>query len=282
MTRLFCGLLAVWGCLAALTAPAAGQSVIPDARLDAIVRKYVFEKRNNEEPLTADDLKTLSTIQGDATGVKSLDGLEHCHALLLLDLHGGQISDLQPLAELTDLQSLTLANNKISDINPLAKLTSLQYLQLAGNQVEDISVVAGFENLRTLDLTDNRVKDLKPLAKATKVWSLYLDGNQVSDLTPLSSLTWLSTLGLSRNQVKDLAPLQGSSEWKYLFLQENKIANLGELLKMAEADAAGPQRFAPFWRIYLAGNPLSDEAQQKQAEAIRKLGGRVLLEDPKK
>jgi len=261
----------------------AAESVIPDKKLEAIVRRYVFAKRNNEEPLTEEDLKTISTIQGNAEGVASLAGLEHCHSLLLLDLQGGEIADLKPLAELTDIQSLTLASNKISDLKPLEKLTALQYLHVANNQVADLAVVAGFDNLRTLDLTNNQVKDVKPLGKATKIWSLYLDGNQVADIKPLESLASLSTLGLSGNPVVNLAPLSGLTEWKYLFLQKTKVTDLKPLVEMAEKDAAGDQRFAPFWRIYLAGAPLSDEAKTKQAEQIRKAGGRVVLEEePKK
>ena len=47
---------------------------------------------------------------------------------------------------------------------------------------------------------------------------------------------------------------------------------------MAKKDFEGPKRFAPFWRVYLAGNPLSEEAKTKQVEALKKYGTRVELE----
>jgi hypothetical protein len=47
---------------------------------------------------------------------------------------------------------------------------------------------------------------------------------------------------------------------------------------MAKKDAAGPKNFAPYWNLYLAGNPLSDEAKTKQIEELKKLGVRVNLE----
>jgi hypothetical protein len=47
------------------------------------------------------------------------------------------------------------------------------------------------------------------------------------------------------------------------------------LLKWAKADADGPRRFAPFLRLYLAGNPLSDEAKSKQIAALKELGVKV-------
>jgi hypothetical protein len=46
---------------------------------------------------------------------------------------------------------------------------------------------------------------------------------------------------------------------------------------MAKADIEGPQRFAPYWKLYLGENPLSDAAKG-QVEELKKLGVRV---DPK-
>jgi hypothetical protein len=63
-----------------------------------------------------------------------------------------------------------------------------------------------------------------------------------------------------------------------LFLKNNKITDLKVLVEMAKKDFAGQKRFAPFWRVYLAGNPLSDEAKTKQVEELKKYGTRVELQ----
>ena len=47
---------------------------------------------------------------------------------------------------------------------------------------------------------------------------------------------------------------------------------------MAEKDAAGEQRFAPFWNLYLANNPLTPAAQQAQLDKLKELGARISLE----
>ena len=48
---------------------------------------------------------------------------------------------------------------------------------------------------------------------------------------------------------------------------------------MAKKDFDEPtrRRFAPFWRIYLKGNPLGDAAKG-QIEELKKIGGRIFLE----
>ena len=48
-------------------------------------------------------------------------------------------------------------------------------------------------------------------------------------------------------------------------------------MSMAKKDFEGQKRFAPFWRIYLKGNPLSDAAKA-QVEELKKYGGRITLE----
>ena len=100
------------------------------------------------------------------------------------------------------------------------------------------------------------------MAGLSKLWSLYLDGNQIEDLKPLTGLKNLDSLDLRGNAVADLAPLKELTEWKYLFLDNNKVTDLKVLIEMGKADKEGSQRFAPFWNVYLSGNPLSDEAKK--------------------
>ena len=87
-------------------------------------------------------------------------------------------------------------------------------------------------------------------------------------------MKWLSSLDLRNNGLKDLEPLGSLTELMYLAIEKNQISDLSTLVKMAEKDAAGDQRFSPFWRIYLADNPLSDDAKA-QLEKIKELGGRI-------
>jgi hypothetical protein len=43
----------------------------------------------------------------------------------------------------------------------------------------------------------------------------------------------------------------------------------------SKEDAEGEKRFAPFLRLYLDGNPLTEEAKTKQLEALRGYGIRL-------
>ncbi|MGC3953189.1 MAG: leucine-rich repeat domain-containing protein [Propionicimonas sp.] len=62
-------------------------------------------------------------------------------ALKLLGLENLGITDITPLAALTNLEYLYLARNRISDLTPLAKLSKLTYLSLQENRILDASPV---------------------------------------------------------------------------------------------------------------------------------------------
>lgn len=82
------------------------------------------------------------------------------------------------------------------DLAPLAELTALETLSLADNAVSDLSALSGLVRLGSLQLSNNRIRDLSPLQNLSALKTLYLDGNPLEDLSPLYSLPQLRTLSL--------------------------------------------------------------------------------------
>ena len=267
-------------------APSRAADLFPDKVLEAAVREQVFAKRDNKEPLVEDDVKNISVVRGKGKGdkkIKNLAGLEKCVSLAELDLENNEITDITPIKDLTGIQLLDLAKNKISNIGPIAGLVNLQYIQLSDNQIADLSPLAKLANMRSLYLDRNQIKDLGPVSHLSKLWSLYVRDNQIADLQPLASLKWLERLDIRGNQVADLAPLAGLTEWRYLLADKNKITDLSVLITMCKKDLEDKKntRFAPFWNIYLFGNPLSDAAKTTQLAELKQLVRTVSLEETK-
>lgn len=77
----------------------------------------------------------------------------------ILDLSGNKISDLSPLARLTNLKELYLSYNQISDLSPLAQLTNLNFLFLESNQIGDLSPLSQLTNLQWLFVGGNPIKN---------------------------------------------------------------------------------------------------------------------------
>ena len=64
------------------------------------------------------------------------------------------------------------------------------------------------------------------------------------------------------------------TELRYTFLERNQLTDVSTLVEMAKKDMAGERRFVPYWKLYLAGNPLSDSGKA-QSDELTKLGVRV-------
>ena len=101
-------------------------SIFPDKALEKAVRRQVFAKRENNEPITAADVADVAIIEGRGLGITNLAGLDQCKKVALINFAENQIADLAPLAGLPRLQSLDLSRNKIGKIDPLASVTALQ------------------------------------------------------------------------------------------------------------------------------------------------------------
>ena len=94
----------------------------------------------------------------------------------------------------------------------------------------------------------------------------------------MAALTKVMTLEIAENPITDIAALGKTTELNLLMMSRCKVTDLTPLVKSCEADAAGPKRFAPYLRLYLGGNPLSDAAKKDQLAALKKIGVRVFEE----
>ena len=155
--------------------------------------------------------------------------------------------------------------------------TRLQYLQLDRNQVSKLDGLKDLKKLMALYLEKNKVQSIKPLAGLSKLASLYLADNQISDLSPLKGLKWIQVLDLRNNKIKTVSAMSAMTDLRYTMLQGNQISDISPLVKMAAKDAAGERRFAPYWHLYLANNPLSDKSKSVHVAAIKKIGVRLSL-----
>ncbi len=180
--------------------------------------------------------------------ILDLTGLEHATQLRELYLGDNRVSNLMPLAQLTELRELDLTRNEdVSDLTPLAQLTELRKLYLTGNRVIDITPLAQLTLLHTLTLAANDIVDITPLAQLTQLRILLLGGNDISDIAPLAQLTQLQTLNVSNNNISDIAPLAQLTRLQTLYVGNNNISDIAPLAQLTQLTY-----------LYLLGNSISD------------------------
>ena len=235
-------------------------NIFPDPVLAELVAEELGLTVN--DTVTQGDLDGITGIQNHGDAVGSLQGVELLRNLrgitsrvttefsdlspladldllfsinLISEHHfGGQITDLSPLAGLSNLWELSLMGFSISDVSPLAELTELGVLFLQDNFIEELSPLAGLINLQRLGLPGNQISDVSPLAGLVNLQGLGLGGNQISDLSPLAGLTGLIDLNVGGNQISDITPLAALVNLQWLGLADNQISDISPLANMRD------------------------------------------------
>ena len=167
---------------------------MPDPNLRRVISEWL-----NVETLTMEDMQRLHDLVSDSDGIKSLEGLQYGVNLNFLHIGRGLVSDLTPLAGLTNLETLKLYGHQISDISSLAELMSLRNLQLQANIISDLTPLMRHGELESLLLHENKINDISPLSNLTKLKHLDLAINQIDDFTHLLKLTNLTHLDIRNN-----------------------------------------------------------------------------------
>ena len=202
-----------------------------------------------------DNLKNLKTLYlvdcniSDLSSLSSLRGLEH---FTKLNLHRNNIiSDLLPLAVLTNLKWLNLSWNNISDVLALTDLTNLKWLSLELNNVSDVSPLAKLTNLEWLNLTKNPITDFSALAALSQSANI-LTGEVVipdpnlraaiaealgkGDTTVVSitvdEMASLTRFDANNRGIQDLTGLEFAINLDYLAAHGNQIADLSPLSEL--------------------------------------------------
>lgn len=175
--------------------------------LEAEVRKKLGKDGGT---INQSDLKTIKSI--NLTQVTSLDDLDPCIFPLFtgmkdLFLGPGELDDLSPIANLTQLVSLRASINKVSDLKPLAKLTQMDRLDLGRTAVHDIT----------------------PLASMAALTELQLDDTQVTDISPLKNCKNLEKLSIRHTPVTDISPLKDAKKLRFLYIEGAPIADTNVL-----------------------------------------------------
>ena len=272
---------------------------IPDPNLRAVIEDELGKAPGTT--ISVADMEHLTELFALNANISDLTGLEAAINLTWLDLGGelveGQligsnsISDLSPLAGLTNLTALRLSENSISDISAVRGLINLTYLALSNNSISDISAVAGLTNLTELwlynnsisdifpvsaltDLTklalyDNPISDISPIAGLTNLTQLLFHNNSISDISAIAALTNLTELRLSENSVSDISAVRGLINLTYLGLSNNSISDISAIAELTDltelwlynnsiSDISPVSALTNLTKLALYNNPISD------------------------
>ena len=138
------------GGAAAAEAPAQ-PPLFPDKKLEAAVRKYVFEKRDTDKPIVEADVINISTIEGKRPGHYQFDGTGEVPEPGFARSGEEQNSRPEALAGIWHGSSTwTWRRTRWKTSAPLAKVIALQYVELSHNRVSNIEAAPRADQPRLL------------------------------------------------------------------------------------------------------------------------------------
>ncbi|XP_019405453.1 PREDICTED: leucine-rich repeat and coiled-coil domain-containing protein 1 isoform X1 [Crocodylus porosus] len=140
-------------------------------------------------------------------GVRSLLELSLNSELHTINLHCNQISKIEGLGCLWNLQHLDLSSNQITKIEGLSALTNLRTLNLSCNLITKVEGLDKLLNLTKLNLSYNRIHDLSGFlylgGTSHKISHIDLHSNCISNINHLFQcmvgLNYLTSLTLEKN-----------------------------------------------------------------------------------
>lgn len=119
------------------------------------LKRRVYGNMNVDFPIyLLEDLEEIDMADYD---LESLDGIEACRYVRVVDLTNNNLTDLTELGHIRQVERLYLANNHIGMIDALSKLVVLQVLDISFNDVDDLSPLFELNHLNYLNVMGNRV-----------------------------------------------------------------------------------------------------------------------------
>ena len=149
------------------------------------------------------DLHQLVELSLDACRLTLLPDFAKLGLARLQKLSLGEnpdVTDWHALAQLPQLEVLSLRKNSLRDLAPLTKLARLQHLNLSMTSVDDLSPLCGLPALRNLMLDATRVRSLAPLESLQQLGVLTVADTPVRDFSPLFAIGSLLSLGVDKAQ----------------------------------------------------------------------------------
>ncbi|GHG03170.1 leucine-rich repeat domain-containing protein [Thalassotalea marina] len=153
--------------------------------LSALTKLEQFSAFNDSQGQNNNDIRDISPLSA-ATNLK------------LLWLVGNSLQSLEPIRNMTNLNSLTFGqldpSSDTDDISPLAQLTNLNELLMANHNATDLMPLAQLNSLNKLTIYSSKATDITPLAQLKQLTNLHLFTTNLVDTSPLMQLTQLEKL----------------------------------------------------------------------------------------
>ena len=202
----------------------ADTEAITEEDLLAVTELYIFgsqviERTEEEMNNAADQLFAENNME--AGPIQSLADLEKMPNLHKVAIAMQQVSDLTPLASLSQLQVVIVKNNPVEDVSPLGGLKQLDRVSLFSTLVHDFTPLVNCPRLTVLDAGETPVRTPSAFAGLDNLTSLNLYKLTLDTLEGIDQLPRLQFIELGGVVDGDLSPLLALPRLETILLDES-------------------------------------------------------------
>ena len=141
-------------------------------------------------------------------------------------------TNLEPLAQLNNLQLINFSNTPVQDISPLRNLNKLEAIYFSGTEVSDLSPLQYSVNIRELYAFETPLRDLETMRYFRQLEKLYCFNTSIQDLAPVSDLTSLTALRISGTNITDLQALSNLLNLQLLDVSHTAVESVEPISRM--------------------------------------------------
>lgn len=127
------------------------------------------------------------------------------------------------MAQVKKLNLDGLISNDVTSINGIKWLTNLEELDLSNNGIDNIDFASGAKNLKRLIVNNNNIQTLEKLKQHINLEYLNISNNLIKDLDYVHRFTKLKYLDISSNGISDITNVGNLINIESLFLNNNKL-----------------------------------------------------------
>lgn len=143
--------------------------------------------------------------------------------------HNKNITTLDPLIELSELQNLDCSNTNVEDISPIRNLNKINALDISNTLITDISDLRYANNIKTLNAENIRLSDIEIIGLYGQLTNLSVAGTYVSDISMLENCEQLVDLNMSSTKVTSLDSIVLPQSIRFLNLSNTEIDDISIL-----------------------------------------------------
>jgi len=175
---------------------------------------------------------TLTDLKIFDNNITSLDGIQGCINLIILDISGNKISSLCELAELTKLIHIDAYNNEITSLNGLNNMVNLKYFSISSNKITSLTEIQNCTVLNELYASENQIQTIEGINRCTGLEILDVSNNNIRSINITNGLKEcinLRELDIYSCNLYSLDGLQDCINLEHLTCNSNNITSLDGL-----------------------------------------------------